>query len=140
MFWTTAAYAMAPGPGGEAQTWSTFASLGLIFAVFYFLLIRPQQKRAKEQRAMLEALRKGDEVITNGGLFARIVETQDKYLIVDLGETKAKILRSAVSSVPTAASPAPRDKKSKKEAKKSEADDSARARTADSEKDDGKDD
>jgi preprotein translocase subunit YajC len=112
MFWTTAAYAMAPGPGGEAQTWTTFGSLGLIFAVFYFLLIRPQQKRAKEQRAMLDALRKGDEVITNGGIYARIVETQDKFLIVDLGETKVKILRSAVASVPTAA-PAPREKERK---------------------------
>ncbi|MDR2076561.1 MAG: preprotein translocase subunit YajC [Desulfovibrio sp.] len=109
MFWTTAAYAMAPGPGGEAQTWSTFGSLALIFAVFYFLLIRPQQKRAKEQKAMLEALRKGDEVITSGGLMGRIVDTQDKFLLVDLGETKVKILRSAVTSVPTAA-PAPKDK------------------------------
>ena len=112
MLWTTAAYAMAPGPGGEAQTWSTFGSLALIFAVFYFLLIRPQQKRAKEQKAMLEALRKGDEVITTGGIMGRIVEPQEKFLLVDLGETKVKILRSAVASVPTAA-PAPREKASK---------------------------
>ncbi|MDR2162078.1 MAG: preprotein translocase subunit YajC [Desulfovibrio sp.] len=127
MFWTTVAYAMAPGPGGEAQTWSTFGSLALIFAVFYFLLIRPQQKRAKEQKAMLEALRRGDEVVTGSGLFGRVVDLEDKTLILDLGETKVKILRSSVVSVPSSA-PAPREKerKGKKDAKKAETDAGAR--------------
>jgi preprotein translocase subunit YajC len=142
MFWTTVAYAMAPSPGGEAQTWSTLGSFALILAVFYFLLIRPQQKRAKEQKAMLEALRKGDEVITSGGIYGRIVETQEKCLIIDLGETQVKILRSAVTSVPTAASPAPREKerKGRKEARKAgSSDEDTRARDAESDTENGKD-
>jgi preprotein translocase subunit YajC len=138
MFWTTAAYAMAPGPGGEAQTLSTFAPLILIFVVFYFLLIRPQQKRAKEQKAMLEALRKGDEVITNSGFTGRIVETQDKFLVVDLGDARVKMLRSAIASV-TSGAPAPKERRSKREAKKAETDDTVRARSADDETEDGKD-
>lgn len=141
MFWTTVAYAMAPGPGGEAQTWSTLASFALILAVFYFLLIRPQQRRAKEQKAMLEALRKGDVVITSGGIYGTIVDTQEKFLILDLGETKVKVLRSAVTSVPTAGSPAPRERerKGKKEARKTGQDEDARARGAESDKEDGGD-
>ena len=74
MFWTTTAYAMgAGGQGGEGDPLMSLLPLILMFAVFYFLLIRPQQKRSKEHKTMLEALRKGDDIITNGGLCGRMV-------------------------------------------------------------------
>ena len=64
----TPAYAQAaPAPAGPAGDLMTFLPMIAIFVVFYFLLIRPQQKRAKETRAMLAALQKGDEVVTAGG-------------------------------------------------------------------------
>lgn len=115
MFWTTTAYAMggAGGAGGgEAAGFASFIPLILMFAVFYFLLIRPQQKRAKEHKAMLEALKRGDEVVTAGGLYGRILEVADEYLILDLGDTKVKATRSSVSGV--AGSSRIVDKKSKK--------------------------
>ena len=120
MFWTTAAYAMADpnaaAGGGGASGLTSFVPLILMFAVFYFLLIRPQQKRAKEQRAMISALKRGDDVITAGGLYGRIVETADEYVVLDLGDSKVKVSRTAISGVPVA--PKAVDKKAKKEDKK----------------------
>ena len=77
------AYAQAPGgmPGGDLMT---FLPMIAIFVVFYFLLIRPQQKRAKETRAMLEALQKGDEVVTAGGLVGKISKLSDQYASVEI--------------------------------------------------------
>jgi preprotein translocase subunit YajC len=74
----SSAYAQASGalPGGDLMT---FLPMIAIFVVFYFLLIRPQQKRAKESRAMLEALQKGDEVVTAGGIVGRIAKLTDQY-------------------------------------------------------------
>lgn len=85
--------------GGEAAGFASFIPLILMFAVFYFLLIRPQQKRAKEHKAMLSVLKRGDEVLTTGGIYGRIMEVADDYLILDLGDTKIKVARSAVSGV-----------------------------------------
>ena len=62
------AYAQAAGGASQTGTLLTFLPMIAIFVVFYFLLIRPQQKRSKETRAMLDALQKGDEVITAGGI------------------------------------------------------------------------
>ncbi len=102
MFWTTSAYAM--GASGQAAqdgggALASFAPLILMFAVFYFLLIRPQQKRAKEHRAMLAAIKRGDKVVTSGGLYGRVVEVSDDTLVIDLGETKVTVGRSFVSGV-----------------------------------------
>lgn len=123
MFWTTAAYAMGSGGqgGGEPSMFIQMAPLILMFVVFYFLLIRPQQKRAKEHRLMVEALRKGDEIITNSGFYGRIVETDPDFVVVDLGDSTVKITRASVGTVLNKAPAAP--KKSKK-AKKEESDDS----------------
>ena len=68
-FFISDAYAQAAGPGGGAP-FGDILFLILLFAVFYFLLIRPQQKRAKEHKKMVEAVAKDDEVVTNGGLLA----------------------------------------------------------------------
>lgn len=85
--------------GGEAAGFASFIPLILMFAVFYFLLIRPQQKRAKEHKAMLGSLKRGDEVVTAGGVYGRILEVAEDHLILDLGDTKIKVTRSAVSAV-----------------------------------------
>ncbi len=113
------------GSGGQAAAndplggFSSFIPLILMFAVFYFLLIRPQQKKAKEHREMLGGLKRGDDVITAGGLLGRIVEVNDDILTLDLGETKVRVTRSAVTGVPSVQKAA--ERKSKKDAKKDEA-------------------
>ena len=73
--------------------------LVLIFVVFYFLLIRPQQKRAKQHKAMLEALKKGDQVLTTGGLVGRVVDIDGDILSIDLGSTTVSLGRAYVVSV-----------------------------------------
>lgn len=104
MLWTDIAYAMGTAPqGGEAGgalgPLTNVAPFILMFAVFYFLLIRPQQKRAKEHRAMLSALKRGDKVVTSGGLHGVIVEAQDDVVVVDLGQTKVTVGRAFVAGV-----------------------------------------
>lgn len=69
-----------------------------IFVLFYFLLIRPQQKRAKEHKVMLEALQKGDEVVTNGGIVGRIAKTSEQYLTLEIAEkVEIQVQRGAVA-------------------------------------------
>ena len=80
-----------------ASMLATFIPLILMIVVFYFLLIRPQQKRNKEHKAMLESLGKGSYVITSGGLLGRIVDLEGDILVIDLGETKVRMPRGFVS-------------------------------------------
>ena len=85
-------------PGGPAAI-AQFVPLILIFVVFYFLLIRPQQKKAKQHREMLQALKKGDEVITAGGLYGKIVGVTDEFLTLEIADNiKIKVARSFVST------------------------------------------
>jgi len=63
---------------------STFLPLILMFVVMYFLMIRPQQKRAKEQRAMMDALAKGDEVVTAGGILGKVSKVTDAYVTLEV--------------------------------------------------------
>ncbi|MDP2828219.1 MAG: preprotein translocase subunit YajC [Sulfuricellaceae bacterium] len=79
------AYAADPAQdptGGLMQ----FLPLVVIFILFYFMLIRPQMKRGKEQKNMLEALQKGDEVVTTGGLLGKVVKVNDNYISVEIAE------------------------------------------------------
>ena len=72
----------------------------ILFVIFYFLLIRPQQKRAKEHKAMTEGLQKGEEVITSGGLLGKVTSVNDEYVKVELNEGMEVLLqRQAVTSV-----------------------------------------
>ena len=91
------AYAQdAAAPGGLAS----FLPLIIIFAVFYFLLIRPQMKRAKEHKALVAGLGKGDEVLTNGGLLGKIVDLNDSFVTVEIADNvQIKLQRGAVASV-----------------------------------------
>ena len=93
----TPAYAQA-APGGSDLM--TFLPMIAIFVVFYFLLIRPQQKKAKEAKAMLEALQKGDEVVTAGGMLGRISKLTDQYATVEVGpNTEVTVQRQAIAQL-----------------------------------------
>jgi preprotein translocase subunit YajC len=79
------AYAQAGG-GGAGGLLGSFLPLILIFVVFWFLLIRPQQKKAKEHKEMVGAVKKGDEVVTSGGLLGRVKKVGDDFVLVELAE------------------------------------------------------
>ena len=85
----------------DGQGLAQFIPLILIFVIFYFFLIRPQQKRVKDHKAMVESLKRGDEVITSGGIIGvvdRVME--DDRLEVTIGEgTKVQIIRSTITSL-----------------------------------------
>lgn len=83
--------------------YSQLIVLVAMIAVFYFLLIRPQQKRAKERNAMIAALKKGDQVVTIGGLHGTIADLDDSTVTLRVSETtKVKFERSAIASVTAA--------------------------------------
>ena len=96
-FFMANAYAQdAASPGGLMS----FLPLIVIFVVFYFLLIRPQMKRAKEHRQLVSGLSKGDEVVTNGGLLGRITDVTESFVTVELADNvQVKIQRQAVANV-----------------------------------------
>lgn len=94
--------AMAPQGGGSANLISTLIMFGAIFLIFYFMIIRPQQKRAKEREKMLSNMQKGDKVITSGGLHGTIAGIDEKTVLLQVGDNvKMKFERSAVASVIT---------------------------------------
>ena len=91
------AYAQAAGsPSGSDIM--TFLPMIAIVVVFYFLLIRPQQKRAKETKAMLSSLQKGDEIVTAGGVVGKIAKLSDAYADVEIApNVEVTVQRSAIS-------------------------------------------
>ena len=92
----SSAYAQAPAVGGDAGLMS-FLPIILMFVLLYFLMIRPQMKRAKETKAMIEALQKGDEVVALGGLIGKIIELNEHYATLEIApNTEIKIQRPAV--------------------------------------------
>ena len=93
-----ASVAHAMGTAGAGQAGGADALIAML-AIFYFLLIRPQQKRAKQHKAMLEALKKGDQVLTTGGLVGRVVDIDGDILSIDLGSTTVSLGRAYVVSV-----------------------------------------
>jgi preprotein translocase subunit YajC len=77
-----------------------FVPLIVIFVLFYFLLIRPQMKRAKEHRKLVEALSKNDEIVTTGGLLGKVTDVEESFLTVEIAEgVKVKVQRNAVTSL-----------------------------------------
>jgi preprotein translocase subunit YajC len=80
--------------------WSTIIMLVLMVAVFYFLLIRPQQKKAKEHQKMIDAIGKGTEIVTNGGLIGRVTAVTGKTLTMEISEkVRVRVLRSQVAGI-----------------------------------------
>ncbi len=94
------AYAQAADAAAQPNPLLSFLPLLVLFAVFYFMLIRPQMKRAKEQRTMIAALAKGDEVVTNGGVAGRIDELGDSFVSLEIApNVKIKLQKSAITLV-----------------------------------------
>lgn len=77
------AYAQAAAPAQEAG-FAQFIPLIVLVVVFYFMILRPQQKRAKEQKSMIEALQKGDEVVAAGGLLGRVAKVEENYVSLEV--------------------------------------------------------
>jgi preprotein translocase subunit YajC len=93
------AFAQAAGAAQE-NTFLTFLPMVAIFVVFYFLLIRPQQKKQKEARTMLESLEKGNEVVTAGGVLGRIVKLDEQYVTVEVAPNVQMVVqRGAISQL-----------------------------------------
>ncbi|MFA8344115.1 MAG: preprotein translocase subunit YajC [Rhodothermaceae bacterium] len=94
-------FAMGGQPqGGEQSMMSTLIMFGAIFLIFYFMIIRPQQKRQKDREKMINEMKKGDKVITSGGLHGTVAGMDEKTLLVDLGNNiKVTVERSSVTNV-----------------------------------------
>lgn len=92
-----------PGPRKEGETappaWTSLVPIGLIFLMLYLLLIRPQQKKAKEHSLLLAKLKVGDKVTTSGGIVGTVVSLKDKSVALRSADSKMEILKSAVAEV-----------------------------------------
>jgi preprotein translocase subunit YajC len=104
------AFAMAPSGtgqgGGDMGGLLQFLPIILIFGVFYFLIIRPQQQRAKEHKRMLDDLKKGDAVITQGGMYGKITNIADQIVTIEIADkVRVRVARSHVAGL--ASSPPP---------------------------------
>jgi len=92
--------AQAAGGAQQASGLSMLVMMGLFAVVFYFLLIRPQQKKQKEHQAMLSKLSAGDEVVLAGGILGRIVELGDQFLTIEIADNvRVKVQRFQVTSL-----------------------------------------
>jgi len=107
------AYAMGTGGGGEgAAGFTGFIPLILMFVIFYFLLIRPQQKKTKEHRQMITNLKKGDRIVTSGGIHGRITGMDEVILTVEIADrVRVKVARGNVSALAQTAAPSQPEKK-----------------------------
>ena len=96
------AYAMAGGAGaqgGSAGGAQGIFMLLIMFAIFYFLLIRPQQKRAKQHKALIEALKPGDQVVTAGGIHGKVVSVQESVVTIEISAgVRIKVNRPSIAS------------------------------------------
>jgi preprotein translocase subunit YajC len=99
-FFISTAHAQAAGAAGQPSALMSFAPLVLIFVVFYFLLIRPQAKKAKEHREMVAKLQGGDEVITAGGLAGKVTEAGETFVTLEIAkDVHVKVQRFQVTQV-----------------------------------------
>ncbi len=96
----TPAYAQTAAGGGLGGV-GQFIPLILIFAIMYFLLIRPQQKKAKEHKAMIEALRRGDQIVTQGGIIGKVTKVKDNNEVeVEISQgVKVRVVQNTISTV-----------------------------------------
>lgn len=108
MFVTPAFAQTAGAAGGAGSAFASFMPLILIFAIMYFLLIRPQQKKMKDLKAMVEALRKGDQVLTQGGIIGKIHRVgEDGVVEVEIADgVKVKVLKHTIVQVMNKTEPA----------------------------------
>lgn len=110
---TSIVYAMGANPGtagGSESGWGFILPMIIIFVIFYFLLIRPQQKKQKELKAMIDNLAYGDMVITNGGVHGKITGMTDSVVTLEIADkVRIKVSRGAIGSIiQKAGTPAPK--------------------------------
>jgi preprotein translocase subunit YajC len=121
------AYAQAAGEAGGGDLFLSLMPLALIFVVFYFLMIRPQQKKMKAHKEMLSSVKRGDRIVTGGGIVGRVARVEDDELVVEIAsDVKVRLKRGHVSELISRAEPASAEsedegRRSKKRGKKSEA-------------------
>ena len=88
------------GAGGQGGAFGAFVPLILMFAIFYFLLIRPQQKKSKQHKALLSSLKKGDKIVSSGGLHGVITGVTDDVITMEIApKVRVKISRNSVAGV-----------------------------------------
>lgn len=113
--------AVPEGAGGEQQSpWFMFITFGLVIAIFYFLIIRPQNKKQKETKQMLEAIKKGDKVVTIGGINGTVHSVSEEQVVLKVDDTtKLAFTKNAISNVinPAEAKKASEETKKEKEEK-----------------------
>ncbi|GHE03419.1 preprotein translocase subunit YajC [Defluviimonas sp. 20V17] len=104
----TPAFAQAAGSAGATSALTSFVPLILIFGIMYFILIRPQQKKVKEHKAMVEAVRRGDQVVTQGGILGKVTKVKDDGEVeVEIAEgVRVRVIRSTISQVISKTEPA----------------------------------
>jgi preprotein translocase subunit YajC len=110
MFFATPAYAQAAGaaPGGLQGQILNIAPLILLFVLFYFLLIRPQQKRAKQHQETIGAVKRGDTVVLSNGMIAKVTRVDDKEVQVEIAPgVNARVVKAMIHDVQTRGEPAP---------------------------------
>ena len=105
----TAAYAQAADASSAGSMFGTFVPLIAIFGIMYFLMIRPQQKKAADAKAMLSALRRGDQVIMGGGIVGKVTKVGDDNMVeVEIADgVKVKVVKSSIGQVLSKTDPAP---------------------------------
>jgi preprotein translocase subunit YajC len=103
------AFAQTAGIAGAGSLLSSIVPFILIFGIMWFLLIRPQQKKVKEHRAMVDALRRGDQIVTAGGLIGKVHKVkEDGEVEVEIADgVKVRVVRSTITSVLSKTEPAP---------------------------------
>ncbi len=100
------AWAMAPlgGEGGAPDMFTSFLPLIVIFAIFYFLLIRPQQKKAKQHKEMLGSVKKGDKIITTGGIYGLVESVGERTVTLKIAENvRVKFGKTYIAAIRTSA-------------------------------------
>jgi len=104
----TAAYAQTAGSGGSGSAFAQFIPLILIFVIMYFLMIRPQQKKVADHKAMVTALRRGDQVVTGGGIVGKVTKVVDDNTVeVEIADgVKVKVMKSTITTVLSKTDPA----------------------------------
>lgn len=89
-----------PQPGQPAPSpFTTLVPLILLFVIFYFILIRPQQKKAKEQAAMLKTVKSGDKIVTSSGIIATVVTVKEDSVSIRSADAKLEIIKSAIAEI-----------------------------------------
>ena len=90
----------AAAASSQPPAWTSFVPLIAMVAIFWFLILRPQMRRQKEQAAKIEAIKKGDQVLTGGGFLGKVIKVDEHYAEIELGpNVKVKALKSTISDV-----------------------------------------